>query len=281
MAGNIYSGQTRGMSIGNVLNLTVRAITTNPLLLIGTAFVINGLPQGLLAFFQAGGFMGMRELAEQIGTGVISPLTIIGFSLLSLLIFIPLALIGQAIMIRAAMSGANGTVATFGECIGAAMPCVLPLLGLGILTGLAIMFGLLLLVVPGIFLILMWYVAQPALVVERLGVTEAMERSAELTRDARWLILLLVIILAVIGFVIGMVFNMIGLAIGAMSGGFSPGAMTGGGVPAGLTIGLGITGALSNTITGLLAAVLPTALYVELVNWKEGGSGEKLDQVFA
>lgn len=59
-----------------------------------------------------------------------------------------------------------------------------------------------LLIVPGLILFTMWFVATPVCVVERLGPNASMRRSTQLTKGHRWkvfgLILLLVIISAVV-----------------------------------------------------------------------------------
>lgn len=281
MAGGYIPAQTRAMSIGRVMNLTVRAITTNPVTLIGTAFVISGLPQGLLSLVQLADPRQVQAWADQFATGALSPGLIFAALGIFLLIFIPLAIAGQAVMIRATLSASNDEVATIGDCLSTAGRNLFPLLGLGILSGLAIGLGLLLLIVPGIILMIMWYVAAPSLVVEQLGVTGSMERSADLTRGARWNVLLLVIIAGAIGFGVSMVFGMINLAIGGATGAMSPGGLASGGVPTAFVISSAICNTLSSTVTGLVSGVMPTALYVELHEWKEGPGTEALDTIFA
>jgi hypothetical protein len=56
----------------------------------------------------------------------------------------------------------------------------------GILAGLAITFGLLLLLVPGLILLTIWIVVIPAIVLEERGVLEAFGRSRELVRGHGW-----------------------------------------------------------------------------------------------
>lgn len=282
MASNYNFSPTRAMSIGRVMNLSVRAIATNPVLLIGTAFLVSGLPQGLVSLIQLGGPVAMEAWARQIESGAITPGAIIAVAVVALLIFVPLAIAGQAVMIRATMSAAHGARATVGECLGVAGRHLFPLLGLAILSGLAIGLGFLLLIVPGVILMLMWYVAAPALVIEGTGVTGALERSADLTREARWNVLLLVIIVAAIGFAISMVFGMISLVLAAATGAMSPGAFDpGGGMPQAFLIGTAITNTISSTITAVVGGVMPTALYIELHEWKEGPGTETLDAIFA
>jgi len=52
--------------------------------------------------------------------------------------------------------------------------------------GLGVMVGFLFLIVPGVILAICWLVSAPVLVVEKVGVFRAMERSLALTRNHRW-----------------------------------------------------------------------------------------------
>jgi len=63
------------------------------------------------------------------------------------------------------------------------------LLGLSILSGLGVLLGLVLLVLPGLYLLVRWTVAVPVLVAERTGVTEALTRSGEEIEGRFWPVL--------------------------------------------------------------------------------------------
>lgn len=76
-----------------------------------------------------------------------------------------------------------------GDLVRSVMPVFWPLLGASFLTALGIGGGLLLLVVPGIYLLTVWAVVAPAIVVERRGVTEALGRSRHLVRGNGWPVL--------------------------------------------------------------------------------------------
>ncbi|MEX2105970.1 MAG: hypothetical protein WD810_03625 [Solirubrobacterales bacterium] len=75
---------------------------------------------------------------------------------------------------------------SMGELVRAALPVLLPLIGAGLLSGLAIGVGFVLLVVPGLYLMTIWAVIAPAIVVERTGVLAAFSRSRELVRGNGW-----------------------------------------------------------------------------------------------
>ncbi len=69
-----------------------------------------------------------------------------------------------------------------------------PVLAVQVLYLLGTVAGALLLVVPGIILALMWMLAPSALIVERLGVVDALKRSRALTKGHRWALLGLVLV---------------------------------------------------------------------------------------
>lgn len=63
------------------------------------------------------------------------------------------------------------------------------LLGLNILSGLGIVLGMILLIIPGIYLMVRWSAAVPALIAEEVGVTESMGRSAKAVEGRFWHVL--------------------------------------------------------------------------------------------
>ena len=73
-----------------------------------------------------------------------------------------------------------------GQLFRGIAPVVLPLIGLSLLWDFAVALGLILLVVPGLFLITIWSVAAQALVIERRGVLTSFARSRELVRGHGW-----------------------------------------------------------------------------------------------
>ncbi|HEX8238497.1 MAG TPA: hypothetical protein VF574_02030 [Allosphingosinicella sp.] len=60
------------------------------------------------------------------------------------------------------------------------------LLGLNLLSGIGIVFGLILLIVPGIYLIVRWSAAVPALISEGADVTQSLTRSSEAVEGRFW-----------------------------------------------------------------------------------------------
>lgn len=80
----------------------------------------------------------------------------------------------------------------------------------------AVGLGMLLFVLPGLIFALVFFVAMPAAIVERLPALEALKRSVQLTEGHRWTILgymvILWIVSLLIGWAAGLVFSIFGLA---------------------------------------------------------------------
>lgn len=118
-------------------------------------------------------------------------------------------------------------------------------LGVSILSGLGILVGLLLLIVPGFYLLACWAVAIPALLAEDLGVSQALSRSKDLSEGNK---------IALLG-LMGLIWVPIFLIV------------VGGGFLAGMFFGEGVAGTLAyNSVlefVSTFAAVLSTVLLAE------------------
>ena len=75
----------------------------------------------------------------------------------------------------------------------------------GLLAGIAITFGFILLIVPGLFLLTIWLLIVPAIMLESCGVSESFARSQELVRGYGW---------SVFGVIVLTVLILLGVAIG-------------------------------------------------------------------
>ena len=76
----------------------------------------------------------------------------------------------------------QGQHAGIGACFATGLARFFPVLGVAILSGLAIGAGFICLIIPGIIVYCMLYVSTPAAVLERNGITGALGRSRELTQ---------------------------------------------------------------------------------------------------
>lgn len=73
-----------------------------------------------------------------------------------------------------------------GDLLRSATPFILPLIGAGLFAGVCIGLGMILFLVPGLFLLTIWAVIAPVIVVERPGVFPAFGRSRGLVRGNGW-----------------------------------------------------------------------------------------------
>ena len=137
-------------------------------------------------------------------------LGIFGALLGSVVLFIALFLV-QASLVKAVQDIRDGHAdLSISETMSAATPALGAVIGAGILAGIAITIGLILLIAPGLFLITIWAVIVPAIVIERAGVFASFGRSQQLVRGHGWnvfgTLVLLWIILLVVDLILGIVF---------------------------------------------------------------------------
>ncbi|HYJ82579.1 MAG TPA: hypothetical protein VEW26_07050 [Allosphingosinicella sp.] len=266
MATAAVSGEDRTVSIGRLLTRAFGTIRSNPVATLGIAFLFGALPSLLLTW--AIQVLG-PEAFVALGTAAA-----IGLTVFSAVVAILLAMITQGALVRATVAYSEGRKASLSESAMAGLRVALPLFLLALLSALGIGLGLIFLVVPGIILYIMWSVAAPALVEERLGPIEALGRSSGLTDGARWKIFGLILVLVVLYWMFTAVIAMVGvMAYGGVEGLVS----SAGSMP----LGYLVVNAIAGTITSAVWGVILTSLYVELREWKDGPRTEALADIFA
>jgi hypothetical protein len=122
-----------------------------------------------------------------------------GTALWLLLLSLATALVGtiwlQGAFVYAVQDARDGTFdATLGEVFTRVSHSILPLLLAVLLAGVAIFVGLLLLIVPGLFLLTIWAVIAPVIVIEKKPALSAFGRSRELVRGHGWTVFGIVVI---------------------------------------------------------------------------------------
>ena len=128
---------------------------------------------------------------------------ILGDLLWTTLLIAPLVLfgtIGQAVVIHATFQDMRGGSIRSVESLNVILRGLWPLIGLA-LASLLTLLGLMLIIVPGLILWTLWFVALPACIVERIGPWTSLRRSRELTRGHRWKVLGLAVLLMIGTFV--------------------------------------------------------------------------------
>lgn len=138
------------------------------------------------------------------------------FGAIAVMFFLsPLA---TAIILHAAFQHMRGRPVRLGESISGGLRRFLPLLGVMILFTLGVTLGLVLLLVPGIILMVMWYVAVPACVVEHTGPVRSLARSRELTKGYRWKIFALIVIVYLVTIIGNNLLEAVAMAFGGVAG---------------------------------------------------------------
>lgn len=98
----------------------------------------------------------------------------------------------------------DGRVDTsIGELYSRTRPHLGPLIIAGLLAGVGIAIGLVLLIAPGLYLLTLWALIVPAIVLESRGAGDSFGRSAALTEGHRWAVLGVALITVIASAVIG------------------------------------------------------------------------------
>jgi hypothetical protein len=167
----------------------------------------------------------------------------------ALLVFVPVAVISGVIyagdvgILGALIVAAIGTIATYwfqgmvveaardildgrrdhtvGSLVQAAVPVIGPLVVAGILAGIAIGLGLLLLIVPGLFLLTIWAVLAPVIVIERRDALSSFGRSRELVRGHGWQVFSVIVVLFLLQFLVTAVIQSLANSVADSVVGFS------------------------------------------------------------
>jgi len=141
-------------------------------------------------------------------------------SLLGAVVSIVAAFLLQATLVKAVQDVRDGRVdMSIGETVRAATPYIGAVALASILAGIAIVIGLALVIVPGLYLITIWAVIVPVIVIERSGALAAFGRSRQLVRGRGWhvfaTLVLVYVILLVADIVLGLIFSALPHVLGS------------------------------------------------------------------
>lgn len=246
------ASQPAEFSISNVFSNTFGVIARNAPLFLGLSLIIVGVPQLLI------GLLVTPETTDPMA--VLNNPGAIFTSMIGYIVFLFLSIVLQASLIVASANDLAGKPVNFGECVNRAVAKLLPLIGLGIVVAFGVAIGFVFFIIPGVILYLMWMIAVPVLMVENLGVFEALSRSSALTKGSRWKLLGLIVVFFIFSMIIA-------IPIGLLSV-ISPS----------LSI---VSSALLSAVSAAVGAAGIAAVYIELRGAKEGTSSDQLASVFA
>lgn len=243
---SVLMGRPR-FELGRVVERTFGAISANAATLLLAALLFYGLPQALLAF----GLTGLGGNGNYVGAFMVAAIGWLASLICGILL--------QGVVTHTVVADLLGRKPTMGESFQAAMRSFWMLLAVGFVSGLGVTIGTILLIVPGVFLALMWFVVGPVVVAERADFGDAFSRSMKLTENHRWMLLLLAVIYFVAVVVLSMPIAMISALFGVAGA---------------------IVTAVLQSLISLVGAAGVAAVYVELRTVKEGGGRDNIAAIF-
>ncbi len=165
------------------------------------------------------------------------------------------AFVLQATLVKAVQDVRDGHAdLSIRQTVNEALPFLAPVAGASILAGIAITIGLLLIIVPGLFLITIWAVIVPVIIIERSGAMNSFGRSRALVRGHGWhvfgTLVLVYIIMLVVNIVLGLVFSALPVVLGD-----------------------GLSSVISGTLISPFLALVVTLVYYRLVGISAPAAG--------
>lgn len=252
--------------IGRVFGDTFNVFGRNFGLYIGLSLIFSGLPTFIYQLVIGSRVEAAAASADpnEVAAQMFSTASLV-MGAIFFLIYMALSSILQAALVRATIQDLNGQQPTFADALSRGIAVLLPIVGLSIIMWLGISIGMMLLIIPGIYLVVRWSAAVPALVHEKLGILDSLKRSSQLTDGNRWRILGLLIVVIIAVFVLQMVLGLVAMAIVPLLG---------------AVLGTAVTSAVSAIVSVLVSIALAVS-YVELRFVKEGADVSELAKIFS
>jgi len=176
-------------------------------------------------------------------------------SLLGSVVELFAAFLLQAALVKAVQDVRDGRAdLSLGETVSAATPFLWPVAGASILAGIAITIGLALLIVPGLWLITIWAVIVPVIVIERSGALASFGRSRDLVRGHGWHVFGTLVLVFVIMLLVDVLLGIIFVALP-------------------LVWRSGLSTVISGTVVAPFLALVVTLIYYRLAGTDPGQAG--------
>ena len=261
------------LGIGSILSRAFSILGKRFGLLFGLAFAVQLVFAVINVLVPS---LGAPQLVDP-ATGAFNAAALVPVLFYILLAMLVYAAI-QGVVTVAAYDTATGRPSRVGDYFGAVFRNIVPLAIVSLLSAVAIYIGILLLIVPGLWLAAVLSVVVPAIVVDQAGFG-AFGRSARLTKEYRWPIVGLLIVTFLIFIGIGLVLGGILAAIlglGGLAALGTPGAVA---LSPGVIV-FQIATAAVNAISYSFLAVAVAVLFARLKEIKEGLGFEDLSNVF-
>jgi hypothetical protein len=200
-----------------------------------------------------------------LGVAIVEELTVdeLAFFWVALVISLAVATLYQGMVVRLVRDVRGGRRdSSVREMMRSVLPVLGPLIGAGLLSALGIAGGFFLLVVPGLYLLTIWAVIAPVIVIERRPVFDAFGRSRQLVRGNGWPVFGTVLV----AFLIVALTSLVFVAIAAS---LSEEVL--------LRI---VFGALASMVTAPIAALVAAVLYFRLLELDDSTANPQQPSLF-
>ena len=207
--------QFEPMSSGQILDKVFRLYKENFVRFITTVAIIQ-VPLALVTM------IWFATVVAQINTGEPSTAGVTGL-MVGPLVLAFLSVVGQSLCSGALMKNISesylGNEVTVSESYRFILPKLGTLIWASILVGLVVAVGFMLLIVPGIIFLLVYYLTIPAIVLENLKARKGMGRSKVLVKGNLGKVFVIGLVVFLIGLIVGQVFQYFGGRLaGAIAG---------------------------------------------------------------
>ena len=189
--------------IGDVLNRSFSVFSRHAASFIGITAVAY-IPIYIFAFAQ----LGRKSTDFDTGTVVLGMLSVIALIICSV--------VASGAVLYCVVQDLRSAPFSVGNSVQVALRRLLPMIGVAICVGVLCLLGLMLLVVPGLIVICMYYVATPVCIAENEGVFGSMSRSAQLTKGHRWQIFGILGLIWIASVIITVLIEALGAGLGAI-----------------------------------------------------------------
>jgi hypothetical protein len=250
-------------SVGEVLGNGFRALFQRPLFFLGLAFA-GLLPLGLLGLI-AGVNIDV-ETFQNVG-----PSAIPAWFWLAAVVVVILGSVPSVAIIHGAVEHMQGREPSFGASLAVGFQRLLPSLVVNLLFAIIVGFGSILLVVPGIILACMFFVASPVTIVERRGIFASLGRARALSKGYRVTMFVLGVVTTLLAIAMAIVLNVYDQLTGAVGSAAGPVIETVLSWPVSF---------FAQLVQTAIFPILAAATYAGLRAEKEGGSADQVAGVF-
>lgn len=265
----------KSFDVGRVVSKTFSALRNNAVPFLLLTLVSAGIPMMLFSLWPV--LLGLGDginIYDPTWTEDIEWEGIIGAVIAVYLAWMLLAIIMYGALIKMSVNALQERPVYLGDSIKTGLRYFFPLLGIMIIYMIAMMIGLLIFIIPGIFIALGWALALHVKVIEGDSLTGSLSRAWDLSKGYKRWILLMMIIFGVLGGVIGLIFQLPVLFFGNSQTAILEGGSTS------FWVANAIGTGLAQMVSAALSYVGLTATYLEIRRVKEGVDSDKIADIF-